>query len=83
MLYLVSIVVPPLGILLCGKLFQAVFNLILLVFALLILVGTLGLGSGVSFVFWILAIVHGLFAVHSRNQAQRDQKIIDALKNRD
>lgn len=83
MLYLVSIVIPPLGLLLSGKPFQAIFNLILLVLALLILVGTLGLGSGVSFVFWILAIVHALFGVHSRNQAQRDQKIIDALKDKD
>jgi len=40
LLYLVSIVVPPLGILLCGKPFQAIFNLILLVLALLILIGT-------------------------------------------
>lgn len=83
MLYLVSIVVPPLGILLCGKPFQAIFNLILLVLALLILIGTLGLGSGVSFVFWILAVVHAFFVVNGRNQAQRDQKIIDALKDKD
>lgn len=69
MLYLVSIVVPPLGILLCGKPFQAIFNLILLVLALLILIGTLGLGSGVSFVFWILAVIHAFFVVNGRNQA--------------
>ena len=56
MLYLVSIIVPPLAILLCGKHFQAIFSLILLVFPLLILARTLGIGSGISFALGIRAI---------------------------
>ena len=83
MLYLVSIVIPPLALLLSGKPFQAIFNLILLILALLIFIGTLRIGSGVSFVFWILAILQALFGVHARNQAARDQKIIDAIKDKD
>ena len=82
MLYLVSIIVPPLAILLSGKPFQAVFNLLLLILTLLILVGTLGLGSGISFVLWVIAILHAVFVVHGRNQDRRDQKIIDAVKDK-
>lgn len=79
MLYLVAIVIPPLAILLCGKPFQAIFNLLLLIFGLLIFVGTLGLANGITFVIWIACIAHAMFAVHGRNQAARDRALADSL----
>lgn len=72
MLYLVAIVIPPLAVLLCGKPFQAIFNLILLVFGILIFIGTLGLANGITFVIWIACIAHGMFTVHGRNQDRRN-----------
>jgi uncharacterized membrane protein YqaE (UPF0057 family) len=42
MLYLVGLIIPPLGVFLCGRPFQAIFNFTLLVLGLLIFVGTLG-----------------------------------------
>jgi uncharacterized membrane protein YqaE (UPF0057 family) len=40
--YLVGLIIPPLGVFLCGRPFQAIFNFTLLVLGLLIFVGTLG-----------------------------------------
>ena len=77
MLYLVAIIVPPLAVLISGKPFQAIFNLILLILGLLIFVGTLGLANGLTFVFWISCIVHAMFTVHGRNQAVRDRKLAE------
>lgn len=73
MLYLVAIIVPPLAVLLCGKPFQAIFNLILLVFGILIFVGSLGLANGITFVLWIACIAHAMFTVHGRNQDARNR----------
>ncbi|MFT5485126.1 MAG: hypothetical protein ACI9JL_001527 [Paracoccaceae bacterium] len=79
MLYLVAIIVPPLAILLCGKPFQAIFNLLLLIFGLLVFIGTFGFGSGITFVIWIACIAHGMFTVHGRNQAARDRALVDTI----
>lgn len=72
MLYLVAIIVSPLAVLLCGKPFQAVFNLVLLIVGILIFFGTLGLASGITFVLWIACIAHAMFTVHRRNQDARN-----------
>lgn len=79
MLYLVAIIIPPLAILLCGKPFQAIFSLILLIFGLLIFIGTFGVASGVTFVIWIACIAHAMFTVHGRNQAARDRAIAESV----
>jgi hypothetical protein len=78
-LYLVAIVLPPLSVLLCGKPFQAFFNLVLLILALLILIGSFGLGSGITFVIWVACIAHGMFTVHGRNQDLRDRTLRESI----
>ena len=50
MLYLVAIIFPPLAVLISGKPFQAIFNLIVLILGILIFVGSLGLANGITFV---------------------------------
>ena len=67
MLYLVAIIVPPLAVLISGKPFQAIFNLIVLILGILIFVGSLGLANGITLVLWIGCIVHAMFTVHGRN----------------
>lgn len=74
---MVAIIVPPLAVLISGKPFQAIFNLILLILGVLIFVGSLGLANGITFVFWIGCIVHAMFTVHGRNQAARDRKLTE------
>lgn len=73
MLYLVAIVVPPLAVLLCGKPFQAIFNLLLLIVGVVIFIGTLGLANGITFVIWVGCIVHAMLTVNGSKQAARDQ----------
>ena len=77
MLYLVAIIIPPLAVLISGKPFQAIFNLILLILGILIFVGSLGLANGITFVLWIGCIVHAMFTVHGRNQAARVRKLAE------
>jgi hypothetical protein len=79
-LYLVAIILPPLAVLLCGKPFQAIFSLILLVLGLLIFIGTLGLANGITFVIWIGCIAHAMFTVSGRNQAARDRALGEAVR---
>ena len=81
MLYLVAIIVPQLAILLCGKPFQAIFNLILLILGLLIFIGTLGLANGITFVIWIASIAYAMFTVHGRNQDARDRALGEAMRD--
>ena len=59
--------------------FQAIFNLILLILALLILIGSFGLGSGITFVIWIACIAHAMFTVHGSKQDARDRALRDAM----
>lgn len=75
MLYLLAIILPPLAILFSGKIFQAIFNLLVLVGGFLFL---LVFGSGT----WLLCVIHALFVVHSYKQDKRTDRIIDALKDR-
>ena len=74
MRYLLAVLLPPLAILFCGKIFQAIFNFILLVGGFLVL---LLFGSGT----WLLCVIHALFVVHNYKQDKRTERIIEALKS--
>lgn len=78
MMYLVAVIVPPLAILLSGRLFQAVFNGLLwigsLVFILLPFVaGQLG---------WVIAVVWALVVVHGRRNEARDRRLVEEALRR-
>ena len=73
MLYILAILLPPVAILFCGKIFQAIFNFIVLVGGFLML---LLFGSGT----WLLCVIHAMFVVHSYKQDKRTERIVDALK---
>ncbi len=77
MMYLLAIILPPLALLMTGKIFQAIFNLILIVLAIFIFVGTLGFGSFLSFPLYIASIIHAVFVIHG---ARTDQKIEAAVR---
>ena len=80
MMYPLALVLPPLAILLSGRLFQAVFNGLLWVLGLVLLL--LPFVPGLP----ILGIVvlWALMVVHNRKQAARDRRLVDeALRQRD
>ncbi|EKE80909.1 hypothetical protein [Idiomarina xiamenensis] len=76
MRYLFAILLPPLAILSTGKVFQAIFNLILCAIVLILAIFTLGGLGGL----YLICIIHALFAVHSYHQDQRDKRIIKHLR---
>jgi hypothetical protein len=71
-IYLLAALVPPLGLLLNGQPFSAIFNLLLIVVCLV-----LGL------VFHVLLLVpsaHALIAVHMKREERRHREVVDAIR---
>lgn len=79
MMYLLALVVPPLALLLSGRVFQAVFNglLWLLGLVLTILPFLVGLPLVGLAVIWALMVVHG------RKREARDRRLVDDAVRRD
>jgi hypothetical protein len=77
MMYILAILLPPVALLLTGKLFQAIFNVGLIAISIIIFVGTFGFGSPLSFPLYIIAIIHAVFVVHG---ARTDDKIEAAVE---
>ncbi|MGC2082075.1 MAG: hypothetical protein WA702_01785 [Bradyrhizobium sp.] len=72
MIYVLAVLVPPLGVLLNGQPFAAIFNLLLIVVCLV-----LGL------VFHVLLLVpsaHAVIAVHMRREQRRHREVVDAIR---
>jgi hypothetical protein len=84
MIYLIAIFLPPLALLIYGKIFQAIFNALICLFAF------------VSFVFAILpfitltlflvisgiAVLHAVLAVNAAKQDARAREVADAMRGR-
>jgi hypothetical protein len=71
-IYVLAALVPPLGLLLNGQPFAAIFNLLLIVVCLV-----LGL------VFHVLLLVpsaHAVIAVHMKREQRRHQEVVDAIR---
>jgi len=72
MIYILAFLLPPLGLLLNGQPFSAIFNLVLIVPCLLF---------GLIFpVLWLVPSIHGVVAVHMRREDRRHREIVDAIE---
>jgi hypothetical protein len=72
MIYVLAALVPPLGLLLNGQPFSAIFNLLLIVVCLV-----LGL------VFHILLLVpsaHAIIVVHMKREERRHREVVDTIR---
>jgi hypothetical protein len=72
MIYVLAALVPPLGLLLNGQPFAAIFNLLLMVVCLV-----LGL------VFHILLLVpsaHAIIAVHMKREERRHREVVETIR---
>jgi hypothetical protein len=82
MIYLVAILLPPLALLIYGKIFQAIFNIIICVLAVITIpiaifpVFTLGL----PLIIWGVAVLHAVLAVNSAKQDARARDVADAMR---
>jgi len=72
MIYLLAALVPPLGLLLNGQPFAAIFNLVLIVFCLLF-----------GLVFHVLLLVpsaNALISVHMKREQRMHREVVDAIR---
>jgi hypothetical protein len=72
MIYLLAALLPPLGLLLNGQPFSAIFNLVLMVFCALF-----------GLVFHVLLLVpsaHAVIAVHMKREDRRHREAVEAIR---
>jgi hypothetical protein len=74
MLYLIAIILPPLGLLLCGKPFQAILSAVVWVLAWL-----LAIVAGLGFFMWIVLAIWAVLVVRDRNT----RKMLEEIQSRD
>jgi len=72
MIYVLAALLPPLGLLLNGQPFSAIFNLVLLVFCLFF-----------GLIFHVLLLVpsaHALIAVYMKREDRRHREVVAAIR---
>jgi hypothetical protein len=72
MIYVLSALLPPLGLLLNGQPFSAIFNLVLIVFCVIF-----------GLVFHVLLLVpsaHAVIAVHMKREERRHREVVEAIR---
>ena len=72
MIYVLAALLPPIGLLLNGQPFSAIFNVILIVFCLVF-----------GLIFHVLLLVpsaHALIAVHMRREDRRHREMVEAIR---
>ncbi|WP_291854077.1 hypothetical protein [Bradyrhizobium sp.] len=72
MIYVLAALLPPLGLLLNGQPFSAIFNVVLIVLCLLF-----------GLIFPVLLLVpsaHALIAVHMRREDRRHREVVEAIR---
>ena len=72
MIYLLAAFLPPLGLLLNGQPFSAIFNLVLIVPCLFL---------GIFFsVLWLVPSIHAIVAVHMRREDRKHRELVEAIE---
>lgn len=72
MIYVLAAFLPPIGLLLNGQPFAAIFNVLLIVFCAIF-----------GLIFHVLLLVpsaHAVFAIHMRREQRMHQEVVDAIR---
>ncbi len=77
MLYLVAIFCSPLALLLIGKWFQAILNLILYVLSIVLWVTIIFHVGG--FICWAVGVIHAVLAINSHRADQRHREMMAVM----
>ena len=72
MIYILAALVPPIGLLLNGQPFSAVFSVILIVFCFIF--------GWVFPVLFLVPSIHGIVAVHMTREDRKHREIVDAIE---
>ncbi len=74
MIYILAVLLPPLGLLFNGQPFSAIFSVILIVFSLIF---------GILFfapVLFLLPSIHGVLAVYTKREDRKHREIVEAIE---
>ena len=72
MIYVLAALLPPLGLLLNGQPFSAIFNVVLIVVCIIF---------GLIFpVLFLVPSVHALIAVHMKREDRKHAEVVDAIR---
>jgi len=74
MIYILAVLLPPLGLLFNGQPFSAIFSVILIVFSLVF---------GILFfapVLFLLPSIHGILAVYMKREDRKHREIVEAIE---
>ncbi|MEZ5890761.1 MAG: hypothetical protein R3D52_11315 [Xanthobacteraceae bacterium] len=72
MIYILAALLPPLGLLLNGQPFSALFNLLLLVVCVIL---------GLIFQpLWLLPSIHAVIAVSMKREQRRHREVVEAIE---
>ena len=72
MIYILALLLPPLGLLLNGQPFSAILNLLLVVICVIF---------GLFFHFLLLVpSAHAVIAVHMKREERRHREVVDAIR---
>ena len=82
MIYLVAIFLPPLALLSYGKIFQAIFNFLICVLAIVLGLIFIVLPGAPFVILWGIAVLHAVLAVNSAKQDARAREVADAMRGR-
>jgi hypothetical protein len=72
MIYILAALIPPLGLLLNGQPFSAVFSVVLIVFCLIF--------GWIFPVLFLVPSIHGVVAVHMKREDRRHREIVEAIE---
>jgi hypothetical protein len=75
MIYILAALLPPLGLLLNGQPFSAIFNLVLIVFCVIF-----GLVFHVLLLVLLVPSAHALIAVHMKREERRHREVVEAIR---
>jgi hypothetical protein len=72
MIYVLAVLLPPLGLLLNGQPFAAIANVVLIVISILL---------GLFFpLFFLLPSAHAVVAVHMKREDRKHREMVDAIE---
>jgi hypothetical protein len=73
MIYVLAVLLPPIGLLLNGQPFAAIFNLVLIVFCAIF---------GLFFHVLLLLVpsAHAVIAVHMKREQRRHREVVEAIR---
>ncbi len=80
MIYLLAIVLPPLALLLYGRVLQAIINLVIWLAAVIVFVASLTLLAGLSAALWLVCVVHAILVINRVQNDRRNRALIDAIE---